>query len=187
MGNHKFIDIEDFQSAYEERLKTFFYLMKQDKDNDNDNDNKIMIMHLGGIIIECYLKALIVEKNKITKRIGHDIWSNEQQVSEIDSNHQIKRSKIIDSNLGIKNPGHDIINAYKQLDEIKDLISSNEDLTKKFEYIQNPLKKENTNFIDLRYSIKSDFNDISQEFNEWKNSFKEIYNWLNRNRNIIEV
>ncbi len=181
MGNHIFIDIEDFQNAYEERLKTYMSLKKESENNE------IMIMHLGGIIVECYLKGLIVKKYNITKRKGINIWISQQQVNHILQFNQITNKQIIEQNLGIKNPGHNIIEAYKSLDEIKDLIASNEDLSKKFSYIYNPLRKEKSSFIDLRYSTKSDFNNINEEFVEWTEDFKEIIRWLNKNGKLVEV
>lgn len=181
MGNYTFVDIEDFQNAYKERLKTYRELEKQYEGHE------IILMHLGGIIIECFLKDLIVRKHKITKRIGVKIWNTDQQVLQINANHQLSKKNIVKENLGINNPEHNLIEAYKKLDEIKDLIASNEDLGRRFEYINNPLKKQGSSFIDLRYSTKSDFNNIEEEFELWKNDFKEILVWLANNSRIIEV
>ncbi|MCR1875131.1 hypothetical protein NSA45_04605 [Paraclostridium bifermentans] len=181
MRDYGLIDIEDFEKAYKERFKDYQKLKRDYK------DHPIMLMHLGGVIIECYLKSLIVKKYRIKQRIKRD-WYSEDSVRFInESRVNIDKTKFRELKYDKGNPGHDIEEAYKQLEELDSLIASNLELSKKFKRIKNPIGKEFTDFIDLRYEIKDSFEDIDNEFEEWEKDFKDVLNWLKEHSSEVEV
>ena len=53
--NYDFVDIEDYYSAYKDRLVDYLNIFK----NLEQDSQKVLLMHLGGIIIECYIKYII--------------------------------------------------------------------------------------------------------------------------------
>lgn len=181
MGNYRFIDIENFENAYNERFQDYLNFSK------NKQGHEIILMHLGGIIIECYLKSLIVKRYRVTKKLNNRIWSSEQQINQLNSIDQLSNRQIVEQNLGIQNPSHDIVKAYKKLESLENLISSNQQISMKFENINNPFGEENGSFINLRYSTKQNFNNIQQKFNEWEDDFRYVLRFLIEQSNNIEV
>lgn len=181
MRDYGLIDIEDFEKAYKERFKDYIRLKK------DYQDHPVMLMHLGGVIIECYLKSLIISKYKIKQRIKND-WYSEDSVKFIkESRTNITKEQFRELKHDKGNPGHDIEKAYKQLDELDSLIASNIDLVKKISNIKNPIGKNFTNFIDLRYETKESFEDINKKFEKWEKDFKEVLNWLKEHSSEVEV
>jgi len=93
-----FTDIEDFEEAYNSRWNDLHIL---------NGNRKIISMHIGGIIIECLLKSLIVKKYRIKKCKGLEYWYNESIANTLDgipnlNNRQLKDSKTV------VNPKHSV-------------------------------------------------------------------------------
>lgn len=172
--NEKFKDIEeDFFEAYRSRLNDFMFL-KNSKDN-----HKMLIMHLGGVIIECYLKHLIVRKYNIKKYIfakNSMYWCSEETANQL--NHNNLRNEDIKNCSELLNPGHDLEEAIKALPELNNII--NEDISIKLRHIQDPLNQNKPTYIDLRYR-KNDFFDEAEKIDRWISDFIDIQIWIQSN------
>ena len=53
--------LEQELKAIEEDFEEAYYSRKEDLESLNDIDRKIMKMHWGGIVIECFVKYLLYE------------------------------------------------------------------------------------------------------------------------------
>ncbi len=165
-------DIEYFEEAYYSRWEDFKAVKKANR--------KIICMHLGGIIIECLLKSYIIKKYNIKKVKGINYWYSEEKVKEIEKltnviKNTYKKKKTVD------NPGHNLKNALKQLDELNNAIPNS--MMEKLEFIFNPLEDYNS-FIDLRYSPENYIAD--DEFDKWLNDFIELRKWFEQHQHIIK-
>lgn len=186
MRDYGLIDIEDFEKAYKERFKDYIKLKNDYK------EHPIMLMHIGGIIIECFLKDLIVKKYNIKKKKGNDWYTNDAvnsiEQSRVNMDKKVLRSLRYGQDEKDKgNPSHDIEIAYSQLKELNDLIATNEDLAKKIKHIKDPLNNDTYSFIDLRYENINNFEDIEKKFEKWENDFKDVLNWLKQHSSEVEV
>lgn len=177
----KFKDLEeDFFKAYRSRMKDFMELKKV------SDKHETLIMHLGGVIIECYLKHLIVLKYGIKKYRyvkNTSYWFNEESVSLISSKRNSTKD-FIRQNSEAKNPGHDLLYAIKSLSELDDLLVDNKEIMEKIKNIQDPLAKNKSTYIDLRYRENQYFKG-TDIFDDWMKDFNEVIKWLlNKSQNI---
>lgn len=166
-----FDKIENFSGAYKSRLKDFRILTQ-------DNKRKIISMHLGGIIIECFLKMLIVQKYDIIGRRNFD-WFSFEAVKELSLQDNVLKEEY-KAKATLNNPSH-YFNKALELLGLSDNLPDN--IVKKINLVYNPLTNTN-NFIDLRYIDEKDME--LEQFKEWLNSFKEVHNWLNEQKQRIE-
>lgn len=177
--NIKIQDLEeDFLKAYKSRMNDFLYLQEK------KDDHKILIMHLGGIIIECYLKHLIVKKHDIKKHYFYEnqdvkkiIWCSEQTALILNNNNN-------DNKILVENPKHNLMKAIKQLPELDKTMSAKKDIRLKLINIQDPLNKRKPTYIDLRY-MENDIFDEKEKFEKWMDDFKYILNWIKINSKDI--
>lgn len=175
----KFEYIENYDLAVEARLTEF-------KNINKLRDNfEILLMHLGGIIIECYLKKIIIDKKKIKYSAdcncywfddkGLDVALAYKQVS----NSQKKRLKVCN------NPSHDIGKAINEIYELRELMADNERIIECINIVQKPL--EDSTYIDLRYKSSKEYSHLNEKFQVWFLAFRELFVWIKNNKQYIEV
>lgn len=146
------VRIEDFNRAFHERAIDVTCL--------STNNRRISHMHIGGIVIECLIKYLIVKYYGIIDRDGIHNWLARKNYSTMGSNI-------------IKNPKHNLVEGLKRLDILFDQIDFN--IKQLIDVLQRPA---GIDYIDLRYDCSS----ISDhDYDEWKKAYLAIRKWLTRN------
>jgi hypothetical protein len=113
--------MEDFQSAYGERDKDTRVL--------HDSDRKIAAMHLGGVTVECLLKALILSTVPKAQRM----W----KTADCDPGHTFA------------NPGHSFKAALKQNNSLNHRVSQNSKVKNWIKIVESP---NGEHFINMRCS-----------------------------------
>ena len=180
--NYDFVDIEDYYSAYKDRLADYLNIFK----NLKQDSQKVLLMHLGGIIIECYIKYIIVRVHDIKKSRRNTLWYSEKVFNNI-SNQKNLEKKYINEQATKNNPGHNIRKGIEEIDNsLKDVIEQDKNINKAIEIIQNPLlslyKNKNgydeIEYIDLRYISSNEITNIDILFDEWKKYFSDLNKWL---------
>ncbi|MBM7835734.1 hypothetical protein [Clostridium sardiniense] len=178
MDSKGFRDIENFHEAYNERLNEYLCMKKI------DDDMKVFLMHWGGIVIEIYLKSILVKVNGIKKSHGNKKWYNSATHEDIMSRGNIKPKDFPEATC--ENPGHDIEKAIQKIVELNELLTDDIDMEKNLKLINNPLGEKN-GYIDLRYKSYNDIDGIDDLFERWEKSFRELYRWIIKNSKSIEV
>ena len=180
--NYDFVDIEDYYSAYKDILADYLNIFK----NLKQDSQKVLLMHLGGIIIECYIKYIIVRVHDIKKSRRNTLWYSEKVFNNI-SNQKNLEKKYINEQATKNNPGHNIRRGIEEIDtSLKDVIEQDKNINKAIEIIQNPLlslyKNKNgydeIEYIDLRYISSDEITNIDILFDEWKGYFSDLNKWL---------
>ncbi|MBD2553056.1 hypothetical protein H6G51_07175 [Limnothrix sp. FACHB-708] len=144
--------IEDYASAFVERAQDQAVLAKADR--------RIAAMHMGGIVIECRLKALILGYFPENQRYWRPHPRSEHQPSQ---------------HCNISNPGHNLEEALNKLEEIGVIPSPSSQIRDALTAIQNPLP--GYPFINLRYyggSLEA------SDYERWKVNYQALTTWLNR-------
>ncbi len=144
--------MEDYSGAYTERKRDVRALLDLES-------HDIAIFHLGGIAVECRLKALLAMYHRIRE------WE--------EKSHRRK-----DSMFGqpVKNPKHSFLTALKRMPELYNQAKKDHNLLKHLQRIFNPLGATTIDFISCRYIAHSS---ASQEI--WKQSFDYVCGWLKKN------
>lgn len=143
--------IEDFNAAFADRSMDVTAL-KQDS-------RRIGRMHLGGIVIECLIKYIIVKHYGISQRENIHTWLCTQNMSNL-------------RNGVLNNPKHRLNNGIQAVDILRNQVDSK--IVEMVETLQRPL---GVDYIDLRYCARSV---TDQELEEWEKSYKAIRKWLIR-------
>jgi hypothetical protein len=151
--------VEDYRSAYRERL--------QDERTLEDANRRLAAMHFGGVTIECLLKAMQVETERITD------WHVAAKIcpgcnSVIQPGHPQPH--------GIQNPGHDLMAAIQKWPRMFQRLStlpgpSRDTLLQHLSVLKDPLG----NYIDLRYKHQTP---TDAEFEKWHRAFVRLEGWL---------
>ncbi|MCK4257963.1 MAG: hypothetical protein KAX49_03245 [Halanaerobiales bacterium] len=168
--------IENFEEAYRSRWEDFKVLKK--------GNRKILCMHLGGVLIECLLKSLIVKKYKIKKeKKKQSLWFNDTAFNELVSIDN-PTTPIYRGKKTAENPGHKL---HKALDQLQELSNNMSYIEQKLKEIANPYPRDcDCSFIDLRYLDEEEVTDT--EFDAWFEDFSDCIRWLNKHKsNIREV
>lgn len=174
MNSHFFEIEEDFEAAYNSRLNDFLLLKRLRQNNQSEND--ILMMHLAGIIAECFLKNVILTEGNYTKQHKCS-WYKEDDVQELIvncSNNITKEDIKSIENKSMKNPGHKILEAvviWESLNPEKGIPDNIRDILKK---IEDPLAKGKPTYIDLRY--RSVHNE--EPFEDWIKNFMDLIAWF---------
>ncbi|HAX74207.1 MAG TPA: hypothetical protein DCY20_11855 [Firmicutes bacterium] len=180
-----FREIENFELAYAERLKDLIKLHAEDR--------KIIVMHVGGIVIECLLKSILVRQHQITKEYYRN-WYNNEAVNGVETSlvendfSRRKKSEIrqhIFSYGVCINPEHKIEEAINKISFLYDLYADDEQIRSYVQVIQDPLNV--GSFIDLRYCVQSEHLNIEEVFLNWNQAFQFLHNWVLTNRSHMEV
>ena len=148
--------MEDYTGAFLERKQDTDALLLLKK-------HEIASFHLGGIAIECRLKALLFLYHQIT---GWDQTS--------------KRRKDAMFKQEIKNPSHSLLMAIRHMPDLYDRAKLDNDFLTHLHHIIHPLGATNNNYISLRYIPQST---CSQD--DWKRSFDYVCGWLKTNQGIV--
>ena len=140
--------IEDYASAFLERAQDQAVLAQADR--------RIAAMHMGGIMIECRLKAA---------SLGH--FSEDRREWERSKNPNTQHC-------GIRNPGHDLHQALNELDKLG-VVKASDDIQGALDTIQNPLPE--YSFINLRYyggSLEA------SDYEDWETKYQVFKTWLDQ-------
>lgn len=148
---------ENYHKAYLERLA--------DKESLEHADRRVGTMHLGGVVIECLIKAMRVETDHVAD------WHIPNESCPA------CRALIRQGNLqkhGIKNPGHQLMLAIKDWHRLWHRLMSvphRQDLINWITLLEDP----SVHFIDLRYEH---YQPNDGEFNQWCQAFNRFHGWL---------
>ncbi|MBF8984518.1 hypothetical protein IZY60_13310 [Lutibacter sp. B2] len=168
---------EDYNKVYHERKRDLAH---------NINNRNILSMHLGGIIIECYLKNLVIKKFRITKTRLKNLWYGEQLYNALNSQNNLRNPELKKD--AIINPGHNLVTTIKDhLEELDAVMPS--DIVEKLKRIEDPLNKSNetkriSTYIDIRYCAENLFN--QDHYNQWFSAFIDVLKWLDDNVSLIQ-
>ncbi|MGL5749270.1 MAG: hypothetical protein ACRCXT_01995 [Paraclostridium sp.] len=174
----------------EENFEYAYYSREEDLESLRNLDRKILNMHLGGIVLECFVKYLIVNKYGMNKRRKSRIgeWYSEYTINLLRQKEQLLRQngeqlkgknyEEFSCNVGSK---HNFIDWIKEI-LIFDTNNINEDL----EIVYSPLG-ENC-FIDLRYVSESSIEEeeLNRLYIQWQNSYNNVMNWLNHQADNLQ-
>lgn len=149
--------MEDFTGAYIERKRDTFALLALQP------NHSIAIFHLGGIAIECRLKAFMILYHKL-----HE-WK-----------HKSRRQDDILFDKPIKNPNHRLMDAIKDMPTLYDKAITDDNFLQHLNKIIYPLGASEPNYISLRYSSKTE-----QPLDDWQQSFHYVCGWLDQNMRYI--
>lgn len=180
MDTKGFEDIEKFYLAYKARFKEYGQI------NNLADIPKVLLMHWGGVVIEIYVKYLLVQNTGAAKELNK-LWYTMDNFYSIIGGGNISKNKYCSYSCA-KNPGHIIQNGVKSIDVLNDLLTDNISIIKDIKNITYPLGRETKNgFIDLRYTAPESIEDLDNLFTIWNNSFKHLLKWLIDNTKNIGV
>lgn len=180
MDSKGFRDLENFDLAYKARLNEFM------KIKNIDDAPKILMMHLGGIIIEIYVKSIIVKSKNIAKE-RKKLWYTMDKYDFIMSKGNMKNPEY-PSYSELSNPGHKIKNGIRAIDELSELLTNNSGIEECIENITYPLGQLcGKEFIDLRYISPCSVQNLDDLFETWNNSFEKLLKWSIKNSKEVEV
>jgi hypothetical protein len=150
---------ENFRKAYLERL--------DDKKCLEGASRRLATMHVGGVVIECMVKAMRVESDRIAEwHIPSETCSH--------CRTEIKAGK--PQPHGVKNPGHNLMLAIQHWPRLWNrLTSMNRSQRDTFIHCISLLENPSVHFIDLRYEYDIPNDD---EFGQWCEAFKRFHAWL---------
>jgi hypothetical protein len=158
--------MEDFRHAYQERL--------QDKTLLESADRRTAAMHLGGVTIECLLKAMRVEIDHISDWHipGEKCPTCKAAVRPGHLQHH-----------GIENPGHHLFIAIQRWPRLMQRITKM-DRAQRDSFIRwiRLLETPTCHYIDLRYTCDSP---SDAEFQQWQEAFKRTHAWLQAQDNNL--
>ncbi len=181
MDNKRFQNLENFYLVYKNRSKEY---MQINKLNDTP---KILLMYWGGVVIETYIKHIVLQNSGAKKQYG-ELWYTIEKFNYIISQgNKLTKSDYKNYNCA-KNPGHEIENGIKSIDFLNNLITSNTKILEDIKIISDPLEKRlKYGFIDLRYEVSENIDKLDELFSKWNDSFKNLLKWLIENTKNIEV
>lgn len=156
--------------------------------HENAINRKVLMMHLGGIVVECFVKSIIQYKLSAIKRKKdkNGLWYDEtgyNKILEIELSRQVKKEDYNDNGLkifGKPKEGHDfpiLIQNHLRFDRS----TIQEDL----DMVYNPLDRDTDCFIDLRYLDENSYEITDELYEKWENSFNTVCIWLERQQDNI--
>lgn len=148
--------MEDYRRAYLERAL--------DKNELDGRGRQVASAHLGGIAIECFLKAIVVQAHGISA--WHDPEHNKPQTH------------------GVRNPGHALMRAVygvpKLASQYHALISlGHTDVQSALTKVQQPAP---CGYISLRYEAVCNF-----DYADWKRAFDTLHKWISDAEKLVFV
>ncbi len=158
--------MEDYRRAYLERL--------EDKDKLIAHDRRLAAMHLGGVAIECLLKALLVEVEGVS---AWHVSSDKCPSCGVAIRPSYPQSH------GVANPGHDLMRAITASSRLKNRLMSHPQRQMLVDWI-NEIMKPSCNFIALRYECNPP---DDSKFQAWKDAFGRLHFWLCRQDQDLRV
>lgn len=145
--------MENYQQAYLARLQDTLALLAQQRD--------LAAAHLGGIAVECRLKALAVAYHGIAA------WDDAS-----------KRRKDARTGQAIPNPGHGLPAAIRLMEALYKKARADHLFLNHLERVMTPTGPSNLNYIDLRYSAEELADETSKL---WQQSLQYVIGWLEKN------
>ncbi|WP_120750171.1 hypothetical protein [Paenibacillus ginsengarvi] len=145
------VDIEKFDRAYHERSIDLSQIKQM---------RRIAAMHLGGVIIECLIKSIIVKYYGINQR---------NRITEWIATRNIPRSG---RNI-IQNPSHRLFQGIQLITPLFNRVDTN--IIAFLNVLQRPNGIE---YIDLRYHSG---NITNQQYEDWLKAYTAIRAWLIKN------
>lgn len=181
MDNKGFEDIEDFYLAYKARFKEY----KQIK--DLTPTLQILIMHWGGVIIENYVKFLLVRSTG-AKKERTKLWYTLGKFNYIIGQGNSLNKGDYPRYKCAENPQHKIEDGITKIEVLNNLLTDDDRIKQAVNTITYPLGIRTKNgFIDLRYVSPNQISDLDELFAKWNESFKRLLKWLIDNTENIEV
>jgi hypothetical protein len=150
--------MEDYFGAYQIRKQDAEALLGLEK-------HGIAAFHLGGIAIECRLKALLIAYHRIEE------WQDKS-----------RRPKDSMTNQPIQNPGHSLMMAMKHMPDLWKPAKSSRQFIEHLGRIIHPLGETYLDYIQIRYYI-TQASAIQQR--QWQESFIYVCGWLNKNARVV--
>jgi hypothetical protein len=144
--------MEDYQGAFRARKRDAEKLVRLQV-------HDIAAFHLGGIAVECRLKALLVLYHRINE------WN---QISQ--------RRKDALFNQPVGNPGHSLLTALRRMPDLYKKAKLNRNFLEHLHNLLYPLGATSADYISIRYIAHT-----SNEQRDWKQSFDYVCGWLNKN------
>jgi hypothetical protein len=151
--------MENYEIAYQNRLSDIEVLLSSSKKRGT------AAIHLGGVAVECRLKALIILYHRISK------WDDLS-----------RRPK--DAKLGqpIARTGHSLIGAVKVMPDMYAKAKADPLFLKHLNNINFPTGATAIDFIALRYA-STDI--VEPTISTWQESFKYVLGWLQKNEALL--
>ena len=173
-------EIEDFYLAHKARFKEYGQI------KGLNSIPKILIMHWGGVVIETYVKFLLV-MNKGAKKERSMLWYTLEKFNYIMSQGNLAKADYKEHKCAT-NPQHKIEDGIKQIYVLDNLLTDDDKIKESINTITYPLGKETKkSFIDLRYVSPDQISNLDELFVKWNESFKRLLKWLMDNTENIEV
>jgi hypothetical protein len=124
----------------------------------------IAAVHLGGVAVECKLKALVAKYHNISE------WDEDS-----------RRPKDPRSGQSIPRPGHGLLAAIRLMDTLYRKAKTDPRFLNHLSRVMHPAGATSLDFIDLRY-VGSDLD--ANALNDWRESFRYVLSWLAKNEGI---
>jgi hypothetical protein len=151
--------MEDYEEAYRQRLLDINALLAADPKRTT------AAAHVGGVAIECRLKALIISYHEILE------WGEKS-----------RRPKDPRTSQPIQRTSHALFAAVKQMDVLYKKAMTDQHFIRHLNAVNYPVGASETDFIALRYSSRN-LNEANME--GWKRSFSYVQNWLEKNEKLL--
>lgn len=147
--------MEDYGKAFDSRRADVNKLLT------NDNPRTTAAAHLGGVAVECKLKALVVKYH------GISVWGESSS-----------RPKDPRRGQPIERPGHGLVGSLRLMQELYSKASSDRNFMTHLSRIMHPSGPTELDFIDLRYSG----HDLEgNTLGDWHKSLNYVLSWLEKN------
>ena len=150
--------MENYAAAYEARLSDVETLLAP------ETPRAVAAVHLGGVAVECRLKALAVTYHKITE------WGQEGA-----------RARDPWKGKSIARPGHSLVPIVKLMNELYQKAKNDARFLTHLDALVHPTGATQVDFIDLRYAGDEVERDALQG---WRRSFEYVCGWLDKNGKV---
>lgn len=179
MDSKGFKDIEDFYSAHRERFKEYLDIEKI------ESKPKILMMHLGGVVIETYIKY-VLKTEKSAEKVKGKLWYTIEGFNIIKGSGNLNKREYAQYSC-YEHKDHSIEKAIQDIDFLNDRLTDRRDIINDIKLIENPLNEDRESFIDLRYKSVDNIDDVDEIFDRWQESFKRLLTWLRDNTSGVEI
>lgn len=122
--------------------------------------------HLGGIAVECHIKAMVLNYHNIKS------WGEEG-----------KRPRDVHQGKPIQRPGHGLISIVKLMPRLYEKAKSDPQFLRHLNALMHPAGSSDIDFIALRYAANSLDSSVCAA---WQQSLNYVQGWLNKNTCITK-
>lgn len=141
--------MEDFQAAFLQR--------DQDVETLHEKQRYILSMHIGGVAVECLLKAKLCAILPTSTCTGEKEWYDSENGKNVGHT--------------IRNPGHIYRQALRSHQRLHDRVKGNPYVWQWLEKVENP----ECHFIDMRYVGKEP---DKKKYESWYDAYRKLVRWL---------